>query len=83
MDRKTDKYLIGCVGLWLASHQVPDFSMCFGGSVIVSRVPIRALLQEIHNLEPEVVNYGCPKCVDAVRLIFVCGSQYKVRTYGT
>ena len=81
-DGETDKYLIGYVGLWLASHQAPGSSLCLGGSGIASRAPIRAMTQEIQDLGSELTDRGCPKWLDAGRLRLVSGSRYKVRSYG-
>ena len=57
--------------------------LCDLGTGIASRLLVRALSQEIHDMGSEVVDCGYPKCVDAGRLIFFGGSQYKVRPYGT
>ena len=73
-DRETDDYMIGYIGLWIASHQVPGSSLCLGGSVIASHAPICALSQEIQDLGSELMDHGCPKWVDVGRLILCGGS---------
>ena len=49
-DGETDKYLIGYVCLEVASHQASGTSLCLGGSIIASHVPVHVLSQEIQDL---------------------------------
>ena len=81
-DGETDTYLIGYVGLWVARHQATGSSWWLGGSCIASRAPICALLQAIQDLGSELMDRGCPRWVDAGRLILIGGSRYKIWPYG-